>query len=100
MLKLNQMIDGNLNSINNFELGMFALELGAGRKTKEDKIEPKAGIIFNFKIGDKIKKGDVIAELYSDNKNKLKYVEENFLKILSITNKKTQKPKLIKEIIK
>ncbi len=78
---------------------MFALEFGAGRKTKEDKIEPKAGIIFNYKIGDSIKKGDVIAEIFSDNKNKIKLVEENFLNILALSKTKAQKPKLIKEII-
>ncbi len=42
---------GYLKEIDNFGLGMAALELGAGRMTKEDKIDPKAGIIFNFKIG-------------------------------------------------
>ncbi|MCK7525369.1 MAG: hypothetical protein MZV64_51050 [Ignavibacteriales bacterium] len=36
---------------------MAAIDLGAGRKTKDDKIDPKAGIIFNYKIGDIINKG-------------------------------------------
>ena len=80
--------NGFLKTVDTFELGMFALELGAGRKTKEDKIEPKAGIIFNYKIGDKIKKGDVIAEIFSDNKNKMKLVEDNFLNILLFQNQK------------
>ncbi len=92
--------NGFLKTVDTFELGMFALELGAGRKTKEDKIEPKAGIIFNYKIGDSIKKGDVIAEIFSDNKNKIKLVEDNFLKVLTFSKSKVQKPNLIKEIIR
>ena len=48
---------GYLSSVNNYDIGMAALELGAGRKTKDDKIDPKAGIIFNYKIGDTINKG-------------------------------------------
>lgn len=50
---------------------MAAIDLGAGRKTKADKIDPKAGIIFNYKIGDSINKGVVLAELYSDSKKEL-----------------------------
>ena len=92
--------NGFLKTVNTFELGMFALELGAGRKTKEDKIEPKAGIIFNYKIGDSIKKGDVIAEIFSDNKNKINLVEDNFLNTLAFSKSKVQKPNLVKEIIK
>ncbi len=91
--------NGYLKTVDTFELGMHALELGAGRKTKEDKIEPKAGIIFNYKIGDQIKKGDVIAEIFSDNKNKLKYVEDNILNTLTFSKTKVKKQKLIKEII-
>ena len=92
--------NGYLKKVDTFELGMHALELGAGRKTKEDKIEPKAGIIFNYKIGDSIKKGDVIAEIFSDNKSKLKYVEDNILNTLTFSKTKVIKQKLIKEIIK
>ena len=92
--------NGFLKTINTYELGMLALELGAGRKTKEDKIDPKAGIIFNYKIGDSVKRGDIIAEIFSDHKNKLKYVENNFLNALNFSKTKVKKPKLIKEIIK
>ncbi len=90
---------GYLKSVDTYELGMAGLELGAGRKTKEDKIDFKAGIIFNFKIGDSVKNGDVIAELFSNDKNKLKLVEENFLDILTFSKTKVRKNKLIKEII-
>ena len=86
-------------SVNNYEIGMAALELGAGRLTKEDKIDPKAGIIFYPKIGDRIKKGDVIAELFTDKKNKIESVKERVTKSLAFSSKKTSRPKLIKKII-
>ncbi len=47
---------GYISKIDTYEIGMASLELGAGRKTKEDKIDPKAGIIFKVKIGTKVKK--------------------------------------------
>jgi pyrimidine-nucleoside phosphorylase len=90
---------GYLYEIDNFSLGMAALELGAGRKTKEDNIDYKAGIVFKFKIGNYIKKGDVIAELHSSSKIKLNQVKKDFLKIIKLKPNIVKIPKLIKKII-
>ncbi|OGU73263.1 MAG: thymidine phosphorylase [Ignavibacteria bacterium RBG_16_34_14] len=92
-------VNGYLKSVNTFELGMAAVELGAGRMKKEDKIDPKAGIIFNYKIGDKIKEGDVIAELFSDKKKSILHVEKRFNNLVEFSDKKIGPPKLIKKII-
>ena len=91
---------GYIKSIDNFRVGMAALELGAGRKTMEDKIDPKAGIIFNVKIGDKIKKGDVVAKLHSQSMDKINTAKEMILNAITYSKQKTTKPKLIKKIIK
>lgn len=90
---------GFVKEIDTFGLGMAALELGAGRMTKEDIIEPKAGIVFHPKIGDKIKKGDLIAELYCESEKKLNSVKENFLNNITFSKEKTKRPRLIKKII-
>ena len=78
---------------------LAALELGAGRRTKEDKIDPKAGIIFNSKIGNQINKGNVIAEVFTDNKTKLELAHNKILNSLIISDIKTTKLKIIKKII-
>ena len=91
--------DGFLNQVNTFEIGMAAVELGAGRLKLDDKVNPKAGIKFNFKIGDKISRGDIIAELYSDNKNKITNVEKRFNKLVGLSREKVNLPRLIKKII-
>jgi pyrimidine-nucleoside phosphorylase len=91
---------GYIKSIDNYRVGMAALELGAGRKTMEDKIDPKAGIIFKVKIGDKIKKGDVIAELHSQSIDKINTAKEMILNAITYSKQQTTKPKLIKRIIK
>lgn len=90
---------GYLKEVDNYEIGMSALQLGAGRLTKDDIIEPKAGIIFNIKIGDKIKKGDVIAKLYTDKKKEIDSVKNRIEKALAFSNKKITKPRLIKTIL-
>ena len=92
--------DSFLNSVNTFEMGLAAVELGAGRLKKDDLVDPAAGIKFNFKIGDKINKGDIIAELYSDNKNKILLVEKRFNNMVGLSGRKVNPPRLIKKIIK
>ncbi len=90
---------GYLSEINTFSIGIAAVELGAGRKTMEDKIDPKAGIIFYPKLGDKIQKGDLIAELHSGSKDKINRAKEEILQTLKFSNQKVRQPKLIKKII-
>ena len=98
--KVRSTVGGYLRSINTLELGLAAVELGSGRMKKDDKINSKAGIIFNHKIGDEIRGGDMIAEIFSDNKNSILSVEKKFNRIVKISNEKVNPPKLIKKIIK
>lgn len=90
---------GYLSEVNTYELGMAAIDLGAGRKTKEDKINPKAGIIFNYKIADKINKGIVLAELYSDSKSGIDNAKKRILSAIKIAKVKPNRLKLIKKVI-
>ena len=87
---------GYVRSINSFEIGMASLELGAGRMTMEDKIDPKAGIIFYPKIGQKISKGELIAELFTDKKQKIEPVKRKICNALLFSEKKTKPVQLIK----
>ena len=50
--------------MNAYEFGKLSLELGAGRKNKEDVIDYSVGIVLNKKIGDDVKKGDTLCTLY------------------------------------
>ncbi len=88
-----------VKSIDSYEIGMAALELGAGRLTKEDKIDFKAGIKFFPKIGDLIKKGDTICILNSDSKEKIDSAKLRIEKALKFSETKTSKKHLIKKII-
>lgn len=90
---------GYLSEVSTYELGMAAIDLGAGRKTKDDKIDPKAGIIFNYKIGDTINKGVVLAELFSNSKSGIDNAKKRIIGTIKISKSKPQKPKLIKTII-
>ncbi len=45
-------------------VGRAALLLGAGRKKKEDKVDPGAGVEVFVKIGDEVEEGQPMARLY------------------------------------
>lgn len=59
--------DGFISEYDAFNIGMAALELGAGRKTKEDQVDPVAGIEMNKKRGDRVQKGETILRCYTNN---------------------------------
>ncbi|MDD4802690.1 MAG: pyrimidine-nucleoside phosphorylase [Syntrophomonas sp.] len=54
---------GFVNAIAAEKIGISAMLLGAGRKTKEDKIDYSAGITLIKKVGDKVKAGDTLCVL-------------------------------------
>ncbi|MDE6357461.1 MAG: pyrimidine-nucleoside phosphorylase, partial [Eubacteriales bacterium] len=57
-------------------LGIASVILGAGRETKDSKIDYSAGIILEKKVGDFVKKGDIIAYMLTSDENKLKLAED------------------------
>lgn len=68
--------DGFILSCNAETIGLAAMKLGAGRETKEDVIDFKAGIELLKKPSDPIKSGEVIARLYTDKEDSLASAEE------------------------
>lgn len=62
--------DGYIFSMDTEKCGIASMILGAGREKKEDNIDYSAGIILHKKIGDSVKRGDVVASLYSSTEQK------------------------------
>lgn len=91
--------EGYISSIHSDEVGMVSLTLGGGRETKESKIDLSVGVVFKKKVGDYVKKGDVIATLYANSEEKLKAAKERFDKTYSYSDNEVKKPVFIKRII-
>ncbi len=78
-------------------IGEILIDLRAGRKSKEDKLDYNAGIIFKVKNGEKVKKGDVlfiITTTYADPKT----VENSIKKTYSITEKAVKTELILGEV--
>lgn len=57
---------GYIDTINAEQIGIAAMLLGAGRKTKEDSIDYAAGISLKKKIGDYVEKGETVSILHTN----------------------------------
>ena len=59
---------GVLTKLHALELGKLSLALGAGKVYIDDKIDYSVGIYLKKQLGDSVKKGDVLAVLYYNDK--------------------------------
>lgn len=55
---------GYIRKAGALELGRLAMEIGAGRETKDDVIRPEAGIVLEKKTGDFVAAGDILAYVH------------------------------------
>ncbi len=91
--------DGYISQTDAEKIGSSSVVLGAGRVNKEDSIDYTAGIILHKKAGDKVNKGDVVAELFTNTHQKLKDAEIMFNDALKFSeNKPCEKPLIYKVI--
>ncbi len=56
---------GHVESIDALEVGLSALELGAGRVRKEDRVDPAAGVVIEAAVGDEVRAGDALAVVHA-----------------------------------
>ena len=91
---------GRIRKMNAEDIGKAAAILGAGRISKEDPIDHAAGIVLAKKTGDSVKKGDVIATLFTNNEASVAQAEKRFLSALEIGRGDVPEEKLILKIIR
>jgi thymidine phosphorylase len=89
--------NGYLRGFDTCAIGLTASLLGAGRQTKEDRIDPSAGIRLNKKLGDRVVPGEVLAEFHYNRNLPLKAIEQKFLTAITIGRKRPTVRPLILE---
>jgi len=62
---------GFLGSLDAEEVGLAAVELGAGRARKEDRVDPAAGLLLRKRRGDQVRAGETLAELHGASEARL-----------------------------
>jgi len=81
---------GYITGIDAEGMGQLAVELGAGRITKDTQIDLAAGLVLDYKIGHQVSKGDVLGKVYSnkiDDFTSIKNALKDLIKIGSVKPK-------------
>lgn len=90
--------EGFVEELDAGKVGKAGLELGIGRKQKEAPIDYRVGLIFNKKIGDNVKNGDILAYVHANSPEKAIECIDNIKAAYKIGDKKISKENII-EII-
>lgn len=70
---------GFVTALNAELCGQAAVDLGAGRETKESAVDPGAGMVLNKKRGDPVEAGEPLAALYGGTEEQCRRAAERFL---------------------
>ena len=91
---------GIISKIHAEEVGLIAMELGAGRVTKESKIDLSVGIVLNKKRGDKVNKGEILAYIHANDMKKGEKASKKLINAIEIQDSFKDDIPLIYEVIK
>lgn len=90
---------GYIKRIKALNIGLASMNLGGGRETKDDVIDPNVGIVLHEKVGAKVQKGDVLCDIYRN-----KPLSEDIITLLDdafeIVDDVVNIPETIKEVIR
>ena len=89
MIEVKTQQEGWIFAMDTQDIGSSAMLIGAGRKTKEDKIDLAVGIVMEKRIGEYVKQGETIAKFYVNEEKMLDEAIDLFKRAVHI---KEQKP--------
>ena len=90
---------GVVKKIHAENLGLVAMELGAGRATKESEIDLAVGIVLTKKRGDKVEAGETIAYIHSNKEELIEKAKAGILANYEIVEGYENNIPLIHEVI-
>lgn len=93
-------MDGYISAVNCEEIGNCSLVLGGGRETKESSIDLTVGLVLKKKKGAYVRKGEVLAQIYGNDRVKADSAKERFLKAFTFSDKEPEETAFIKGIVK
>lgn len=91
---------GVISKIHAEAIGIIAMELGAGRESKESVIDLSVGIVLNKKRGEKVNEGDLLAKVYANSESKGQKAVNKLLKEIVISDSYEETIPLIYDIIR
>ncbi|MBQ8292784.1 MAG: pyrimidine-nucleoside phosphorylase [Bacilli bacterium] len=91
--------DAYVDHIDALMIGEAAMNLGAGRATKEDVVDHSVGIVLHKKVGDKVSKNDSLATIYANDLG-VEVASNMVMEAYQMSKKPTSTPKVILKIVR
>lgn len=91
--------DGYISRINTFEVGMTAIDIGAGRRKKEDVIDHSAGFIFHKRVGDPVVKGERILTIHTNNPDSIEPAKKRLMDSITINSRAVDKLPMVLYVV-
>lgn len=90
---------GYVSKIQAEEVGRASLELGAGRRTKDDRIDLSVGLDMKVRVGSQVQEGNVIAILHAKDENTASVARKILLGAIEITEDRVKALPLVNKRI-
>ena len=87
--------DGYVAKMDTTAIGYCAQDLGAGRKTKADVIDPAVGMVMDVRLGDYVKAGDSLATLYLNKRELANGAIQKMQQAITLSDEKPALPPLV-----
>jgi thymidine phosphorylase len=84
--------DGYVESIDALEVGLAGLELGVGRKRKEDRVDPSAGIVIQAPVGTRVRAGEPLATVHARTVDLARLVMPRLQKAWRLSEREVKRP--------
>jgi len=91
--------DGFVTRIDAEQAGLAAMMLGAGREKADDDVDPAAGVILARKVGDTVRKGDLLAIMHVNDRKRLKEAQGMLEAAFTVGTEPPEKRPLVYKII-
>ncbi len=92
--------DAYIEAMDAQKIGSICVMLGAGRAAKDDVIDHTCGIILNKTRGDKVTRGEKLCTLYASSKQALECASEQFLNVITWSDKTPADTPVVYRIIR
>ncbi len=91
--------EGYVGRIQCDEIGMCVHTLGGGRSVKDEPVDLSVGLMINKKVGDRVSRGESLAEIHGNSAESVKEARRRFLEAYSFSKTPVEPLKLIHGII-
>lgn len=92
--------DGYVSRIHAENVGLVSMHLGGGRATKESAIDLSVGVVLAKKLGDYVKKGELLGTIHASGREKAEEAAELLRRCYEFTDTPVERPAFIKGIIR